>query len=454
MKLARRRAGNAVPYGRLTIALQIVLAIVVSGYLVTRFHVGLPVINPQYDVRVVLSDAAGLDTSHRPRVLIAGVPSGSVTKVRYSPSLGKSIATLSLDEGTKGKVHTDATVRIYPQSALQDLVLDIAPGTRDAPVLRPGALVEQPSAVVPVGYDKVTGVLDADTRAYAQILIGTLGRGLANRSGPLRAAIGRLPSLTASTTTLARELATRRHLLAEFVAQFDRITNVTGRRGSQLAGAIRAAQVTLRTTAGRTAQIEQAMQLLPTTLGQATNTFGEVEQLATRLIPALDALLPAAHSLPAALRSTRSLIPPASGLVADLRPLVTNGLAPVQSLRTVAGRLTQVSPQLQPAISTLRKYVDAIDANKQYVAGLVNNWPGAVSENGTLGAETRALFLGMDGPYPQLFGLPGSTARNTGANTRFLDSLEQLLSATCLTKTRTACYALPAVVAKLAKGTR
>jgi phospholipid/cholesterol/gamma-HCH transport system substrate-binding protein len=440
--------------GRLTIALQIVLAVLVGGYLFTRFDPSLPLISDRYQVRFVLSDAAGLDPAHRPRVLIAGVPSGFVTAVQYSPSLGRAIATLSLDADTKGKLHTDARVQIYPQSALQDLVLDIVPGTNDAPVIRPGALLNEPSAVVPVGYDKFTGVLNADTRAYTQILIGTLAQVLAHQAGPLRAAIGRLPGLTSSTTTVARELATRRRLLTELVAQMDRITNAVGRRGSQLVGAIRAAQATLRTTAGKTAQIERAMQLFPATLTQATGTFGEVQRLATPLVPAIDALLPAASALPAALRSTRSLITPARGLIGDLRPLVTNGLAPVQSLHAVADHLMRLSPQLRPTIPTLRKYVQTLEANKQYVSNLVSSWPGAISFNGTQGAETRALFFAMDGPYPQLFGLPGSTASNPSAHARFLEQLKQLLSATCLHRARAACYVLPGLVAKLARATK
>jgi phospholipid/cholesterol/gamma-HCH transport system substrate-binding protein len=454
MSSVRRRPANAIPFGRVTMALQIVLALLVGGYLLTRFDVGLPFVNPQYQVRVVLPDAAGLDAGHRPRVLIAGVQSGWVTDVQYSPRLGKAIATLSLDAGAQGKLHTDASVRIYPQSALQDLVLDIAPGTPSAPVIAPGALLGAPSTIVPVGYDQVTGVLSADTRAYTQILIGTLAQMLRGRAGPLRAAIERLPSLTSATTVLARELATRRRLLSEFVAQLDRITNATGRRGAQLVGAIRAAQVTLRTTAGRTTQIEQAMQLLPATLDTATGTFDRIRRLATPLVPALGALLPVAHALPAALGSTRSLIPPARGLIGALQPLVTTGLAPVQSLRVVAEQLTRVSPQLKPTIPTLQKYVDTIDTNHQMVSTMLDTWPGAISFNGATGAETRALFFGTNGPFPQLFGLGASTTGHSRANARFLGDVTRLLSDTCLRRDRTACYLLPQLAAKLAKATQ
>jgi phospholipid/cholesterol/gamma-HCH transport system substrate-binding protein len=453
MSSSHRRRGNAIPLGRSTIALQVVLALVVGGYLLTRFHPSLPLVSDRYQVRVVLADAAGLNPSHRPRVLIAGVPSGFVAGVQYSPSLGKTIATLSLDGNTKGKLHTNATVRIYPQSALQDLVLDIVPGTHDAPVLHPGMALNEPSAEVPVGYDKLTGVLDADTRAYTQILIDTLGQALPNRAGPLRAAIERLPSLTTSATSVSTELATRRQLLSSLVAQLDQITTATGRRGSQLLAAIRAAQITLRTTAGRTAQIEQAMQLFPATLSQATSTFGQVQQLATPLIPALGGLQPAADALPTALRSTRSLIPPARGLIDDLGGLETGGMAPLKSLRTVTDRLTRVSPQLAPTIPTLQKYINTIEKYRQYVSGLVDTWPGAISFNGTQGPETRAIFFGLDGPYEQLFGLPASTASNPTAHTQFLQQLQRVLSATCLHKDRSACLFLPSLVAKL-KGAR
>jgi ABC-type transporter Mla subunit MlaD len=448
MSVFRRLRGDTIPLGRLTIALQVIIAVIAGGYLLTRFHGALPLVAPQYKVDVILVDAAGLDASHRPRVLIAGVPSGFVTGVRYSPTRGKAIATLSLDKDTRGKLHSDATVRIYPRSALQDLVLDIAPGRSSAPVLGPGGTLDAAGATVPVGYDQMTSVLNGDTRAYTQILIDTLAQTLNHRPGRLRAAIRRLPDLTTSTTTVVRELATRRRLLVRFVAQLDRITNATGRRGAQLVAAIQAARMTLGTTAARTSEIAQSMRLFPPTLAQATNTFGAVQQLAAPLVPALDSLLPAAHALPQALRSTRSLIPPAHGLLDDLRPLVTNEFAPLKSLRDVADRLGPVARGLLPTIPTLQKYVDTIDANKRYVSDLVNNWPGGISINSTTGAETRALFVGNDGPYPQLFGLPASSTRTADGKSRFIDQLRKVLGITCLKLNRAACYALPSLLAK------
>jgi ABC-type transporter Mla subunit MlaD len=449
MKIFRRLPGDAIPLGRLTIALQIITAIIAGGYLLTRFHGDIPLIAPQYQVNVVLADAAGLDASHRPAVLISGVPSGFVTSVRYSPTRGQSIATLSLYESTKGMLHTDARVQIYPRSALQDLVLDISPGSPSAPAVGPGATLDAVTATAPVGYDRVTGVFDGDTRAYTQILIDTLAQVLQKRPGPLRAAIGRLPTLTASATGIARELAARRLLLSRLIGQLDQITNATGRRGTQLVEAIQAARATLQTTATRTVQIEQGMQLFPPTLTEATSTFGALQRLAGPLIPALDALLPTARALPQGLRAARRLLTPVNGLLGDLKPLVTQGKAPLEALHSTAAALGPVAKGLVPVIPTIQKYVDTIDAHPDYVKTLVNQWPGAISINSVNGAETRAMFLGMDGPYPQLFGLPANTNKSPASSRRFLDQLQRLLGFTCLNLNRTACYVLPSLLRRV-----
>jgi phospholipid/cholesterol/gamma-HCH transport system substrate-binding protein len=449
MRRFRRLRGDAIPLGRFTIALQLLTAIVVGGYLVTRFHSDIPLIAPQYQVNVVLSDAAGLNPSHRPQVLIAGVPSGYVTGVHYSPARGQSVATLSLDENTKRLLHTDARVQIYPRSALQDLVLDITPGRSTAPVLRPGATLSAAAATIPVGYDEVTGVFDADTRAYTQILIDTLAQLLQNRPGPLRLAIRRLPALTASATTIARELATRRQLLSQLVGQLAQITNATGRRGTQLVEAIRAAKATLQTTAARTTRVEQTVQRLPPTLTQATSTFGAVQRLAGPLIPALDGLRPTADALPRGLRATRRLLPSVNGLLDDLEPLVTRGRAPLDALHSTATELGPVARGTARIVPTVQKYVDTLDADQQYVKNLVNQWPSAISVNSANGAETRALFLGEDGPYPQLFGLPSNSTKSLTGDRRFLAQLQSLLGFTCLKLNRTACYLLPSILGKV-----
>src|SRR5207253_1369952 len=67
-----------------------------------------------------------------------------------------------------------------------------APGSRRAPALRPGAWIDPARTAGAVGLDELVSVLDADTRAQAQVVLGQLAVGLRGRSGALRDAVLRL----------------------------------------------------------------------------------------------------------------------------------------------------------------------------------------------------------------------------------------------------------------------
>lgn len=404
----RRRAGlrgGTVPWGRVAIATQVLLALFVVGFLVTRFDVSLPFVHPTYEMEAVLPDAAGLAPADRPLVVAGGVRLGRVVDVRYSQPTGRAVATLQLDDASQGKLFRDATLRIVPRSALQDLVVDIDPGTPSAGTLKPGAQIVAGPRSAPVGYDRVLGVLDTDTQAYTQILISTLRELLRDRPGPLRDALDRMPALNAPATRLAEELAGRRRDLTALIDEFDTIASATGRRGRQLGHAVTVARATLDVTAARQREIEQAFTELPSTLDRASSSMRSVRALATPLDPALTGLRPAARALPGALRATRRLLPASRALLADAKPVVTTDRP---ALRQLAGALTELAPAargIRPSLPALHHLVSTMSESRNYMLDLLGNWPGAISIAGHTGVETRTLLLGLEKYVPALFGV-------------------------------------------------
>jgi ABC-type transporter Mla subunit MlaD len=382
-----------------------VAALVVAGYLLTRFDVSLPVINPTYDVQAVIVNAGGLDPSNRPAVVAGGVRIGRVTRVHFSPSIGRTVVTLQLSDSSRGRLFADASIRIVPRSALQDLVVDIDPGTPAAGPLAPGQQIIAEASAAPVGYDRVLGVLDADTQAYTQILAGTLRELLRGRAGALRQALDTIPALDTPATHLAEELAGRRRDLSALVAELSTITAATGRRGSELGRAVVEARATLSVTATRQAEIERAFQELPATLGGARNAFGAVARLAVPLTPALAALRPAARALPTALQATRRLVPVAHGLITDAQPVVTAGRQPLADLHQALDELGPAAQAISPLLPTLLHLIASMNDNRNFILDLLGNWPGTISVAGNTGVEARTLFLGMENLRPALFGI-------------------------------------------------
>ena len=432
------------------ISVQALLALAVLVYLLAHEAVHLPFGASQYKVHAVFSDASGLKRENHAPVTIAGVPSGRVTDVVYRG--GVAIATLELNRSVRGKLRDDAGARIVPRSALQDLTVDLSVGRRSAPALRAGATIPATRTSTTVGTDRVVGVLDADTRAQVQVLLGELALGTRRRAVPLRGGLARLGRLVETTTGVTRALDDRRALLTRLVGQLDTLFTTLGDRGQQLGGAIDAGRQTLDVTSARDRELADTVRELPASLARLGDAMGAVATLGPQLEPALARLRPFARELPAALRSLRDVVPAGRGLLADLQALARRGGPGARSLRRLLTELGPGAQALQPAAKDLGPVVAAIDAHKDGIGKLGDNFSGVFSTNDANGPILRGL--GFFEPFnPADFGFPAKASGATlvRAQTETIRALTQV----CLTENPLACLArylvpgLPGSVAPL-----
>ncbi len=404
MKLATKTA-NSVPFARLTTAAQVILAMVVMWYLFSSIGVRLPFINPGYQVEAYVPDADGLNPVDNPAVMVAGVREGTVVGVTYSAARREALVRVNLAGGVKGKLFANASMRIYPRGALNNLVVDIAPGTLSAGPLR-GAMILH-SAPAPIGYDQVLADLNPNDRAYAQILIGTLAQMLRGRAGPLRNAIDRLPPLASSFNTVSAELARRREKLTELVGQLSSIVSATGQRGAELTDVIDRARQTLVTTGSQQDAIERALAALPSTLDAATSTFDGLRRLAAPLDPALVSLRSLTTKLPGAIESVRGLLPSLGDTIKSFGALSQSGAAPLASLNRTLQTLTPTALSLNSSkvVPLLSRTVSGVTQNETNISNIMRFWPSTFSEQNAISPLTRAAFLTVTPVDPQLLGL-------------------------------------------------
>lgn len=404
----RSQGAGSIPLAPLTIAAQAITALVIAIFLFTSSGVQLPFVDRTKEVSALVTDAAGLDASDHPQVTVGGVKAGTVTKVRYDAGSGRSRITMRLDHGIADKLFADARVRLLPRSALQDLVVDIDPGDPAAGRMH-GSVITR-SAPAPIGYDRVLGVFDADTRAYIQVLTGTLRQVLAGREGPLAAALRRLPDTSDASRQVATQLASRRSDLSRLVADLDRVAAATGRRGADLTHAIRVARRTLAVTEARQRELAAGIGALPGVAGQATRTFTSVHQLSTPLNTALRRLRPGARAMPGAMRAMRALLPTLRGTMRDTEHLGRTGTAPLRSLERALGQLGPAARELSHDVPYIASAVDEASKDKHGIGALVDNWSGALSSQNGFATELRSKVLGSLPIAPAAFGLSSSPA--------------------------------------------
>jgi phospholipid/cholesterol/gamma-HCH transport system substrate-binding protein len=385
------------------IAIQLAVALAFLGYLLWSEGVRPPLIDQGFTVKVEFADAAGLSSDSHAQATVAGVPEGKVEDVHYENGL--AVATLRLDGDAEGHVHEGATAQIVSRSALQDLLVDVQPGPAGAPALHDGDVIPPSRTSSTVGPDRLVGVLDADTRAQVQVLVGQLAAGLKGRSPELRGDLSDLASMVDSTSRVTGALATRRELLARLTRDLDSIFGTLGDRDQQLAGAIDAGQRTVSVTASRDRELASAMRELPATLTQAGAALNSVDALSKPLEPALSGLRPFARRMPAALQRLRRFLPSGSRLLDDFDTLTTEGNGP---LRDVAGSLRELGPAAtglhSPTLKALPS-LQAINRNKNGIGEVGDRFSGVFSTNDSNGPILRGLGF-FEPINPADLGLP------------------------------------------------
>jgi phospholipid/cholesterol/gamma-HCH transport system substrate-binding protein len=382
------------------------------------------------------SNADGLAQGEKPAVMVAGVQLGRVTDVRYVD--GYAQATLSLDDSARRKIFRNATVLISPRSALNDLTVDIEPGSPSAGPLPVGAVIPQTQTQPAVNFDELTSVLNLDTRSQLAAVIDALGIGLHGRSSSIDQALVELQPFLGDTSRLAAEMAVHRQMLSRLISDLDVVFTTLGQRGQQLRTIISAGEGTLGVVAEHQAGVEQTMSALAPALRNVSRSLYAVNTLSRPLDPALTELKPLARALPGALSQLRSFVPPGEQLLGDLRTLDREGPPGVVSLHSLLQKLAPASNALEPTVRDLLPVTTALDRYPQGIGELGSNFSGVFSDQNANGPTMRAYGF-FEPPLPENFGLPVGTSASSLA--RMKTQLALALDHVCVTSNPLACLA-------------
>ena len=424
------KAGQ-VPLGRLAIVVQILVALAFVGYTLSKKSIRLPLSSEPYEVQVIFPDAKGLDRLDEPAAAVAGTPVGRLSHVEYSD--GRAIATLTLDDDLRGKVFADASAAIRPASALQNLLVNIDPGTPEAGELTEPIPPWRTTSYVAI--DELTSILDADTQAYATILIEQLELALHGREPQLRGAIGKLDDLVDTASPVAEALAKRRRLLTRLVGELDVVADTLGDRGVQLASAVNAGNQTLSVTAAREAELAAATRELGGVLREADAAIGGLAAVSRPLLPALDELVPAAAPLADSIVRLREFVPSGEGLIDRFEELVEAGEEPlsllVEGTRGIGARARGIIPGAED-LAALAKRLDKYKEGMRQTADVLS---GSFSAQDRGGAYGQVSFINIEPMRPENFGFEGGTSTE-----EFARRAARAFELACLTENPLACY--------------
>jgi phospholipid/cholesterol/gamma-HCH transport system substrate-binding protein len=322
-------------------------------------HVSKTLLASTYQVRFAVADATGV-VEGKNDVRYKGIPAGTITKVETAGT--QPVLTVQVQK-KYGRIYRDAKAALRPNTALQDMYLDVLDrGTPASGV----ATVDHP---VPVGgtgtavnLADVLNVFRADERARLRALLDNFGNGLRDRGASLRAAFTQAVPFLQVAGRVSDQLARRRPMTQRLVHNMAVLTTELGRRDKELRRLVYDGSATLTTLKDGSADLDATLGQLPPTLAAIDSSFAAVRGVLGDVNGAVHSLQPVAGRLPVSLAAVRRLNRSAAPAVRALQ-------SPVQRLVPFAQSLVPLSRNLSSAVVALRPQVDTIDLVTKRLAG-------------------------------------------------------------------------------------
>jgi virulence factor Mce-like protein len=407
------RTARAIPLGRLAIASMFAFVVLFVIFTLSSMGVQLPFVSHPYEIKAWFDNADGLDPGNGPQVSVAGVPEGQVTAVKYDA--GRALVTMSLSSDARGKVFRDATARVRPFNGANFLQVDLAPGDPSTGTLPAGATLDSSRTSIPVATDQVFDVLDADTRAYLQILTEQAAVALHGTGGELGRALQQLAPLSGEARQIGAMLAQRRTLIARLVGESKAIFGTLGARRAELARVITTASRILAVTGSRTTEIAQATRQLPAVIAQGGATSGAISSAAPLVEEALTRFAPAAAAFAGGLRDTQHAIPGLDRFLSATESLVRGTLAPSRDLVALTAHLGDGVGAAITGYRNLTEIMQALIAHEKPISRFSDAISGELSTQDSYGVLGRVKFIGIQTPTAEDLGLsPAAASPSSG----------------------------------------
>src|SRR5579859_3468580 len=285
----------------------VLVAVVVSGYVLSHERLQLPFIGTsQYTINAEFSSAKAVTPGQGQTVRVSGVQVGDIGGVSLKD--GVAIVQMDIDTKYRNLIHTNATALLRPKTGLDDMFVELNPGTSSAPVAKSGFTIPESATNPPIDPDEILSSLDADTRQYLDLLINGAGAGLKGPGGSeLAVLLERFLPTHQDLARLNSVVAQRGAALRSLIHSLQVLNTALAQKQTQIVSLVDASSKVFHAFANANQGISRAVADLPGTLNQTTATLQKVQTFADLLAPATRNLLPAGREIPAANAATITL---------------------------------------------------------------------------------------------------------------------------------------------------
>ena len=342
-------------------------AALVGGYILSnqRFYLPkwVPVVGSDFvDYQAELPTAQAITPGQGQTVNIAGVAVGELAKVDLVD--GKAVVTMKIRRKYT-PIYKDATVLVRPKTGLNDMTLELAPGSKSAGVLPPDQRIDVSRTLDNVDLDEVLQSLDNDTRDYLRLLLAGAGDGLRNNAANLSATFKRFEPTSRDLARIMDKLSERRTNIRRTVRNFRLLSESLAGKDEDLAQLVDASGAVFESFAEQDQNLRAALRELPSSLQTTRTALDKTGDLAKVLGPTLEDLGPTARNLGPSLRQTRPFLRDTTPVIQkQLRPFARAVQPVVKDLRPAARDLAAVTPDLTETLKVANYLLNTLAYDK------------------------------------------------------------------------------------------
>ena len=312
-------------------------------------------------VKAEMETAQAVTPGQGQTVNIAGVQVGEISGVELKD--GKALVTLRI-QPKYSRIYKNAHVLLRPKTGLKDMVAELEPGTADAGRLQENGVIPVSQTLPDVNLDEILASLDADTRDYLKILIGSGAEGLRGNGRQLAQTIRRFEPTAFYGQKVFGELAKRQSNLKRVIHNLSLLMDELGANDDQLASFVQNSNAVFAILARQDASLRSTLTELPTALNATQKALGKTKLLADQLGPTLQALLPGARALGPTLRDVRPFVTQTTPVIRDeIRPFVRASIPTVKQLQPALKDLAAATPNLTSTFKVVNNLLDQLAYN-------------------------------------------------------------------------------------------
>jgi phospholipid/cholesterol/gamma-HCH transport system substrate-binding protein len=321
-----------------------VLGVVMTLWIFTQQKASLPswapIVGEEFvELSAEFSNAQAVTPGQGQAVVIAGVQIGKVSSVDLDE--GRAVVGMDIEPEYLKLIHPDATMLLRPKTNLNDMTVEIDPGTEPGHVeegTRFGLSRTEPN----VNLEAFLSALDTDTQQYLQLLMAGGSEAIGGRGKQLSNIFRRFQPFAHRLAGLNEAVAGRRVALERSIHYFRQLTDELARRDAQLERFVTASRGALGNFANEQQAIQESLVELPSTLSTLRSAVESSNRFSLAARPAFIKLIPQAQASVPAFRATERFFRQTTAPIRDqIRPFTRQIRPVVQHTKQAANPLNR-----------------------------------------------------------------------------------------------------------------